>query len=162
MVALQPPSLPVLNWPFLDLLRQLDSANGDSRVFESFEPQHRSNSLFDSPVVLFNEVVQVLTRSDSHSFGNRLHFPHRAMRCRIGIQRDLRWLARFLYRIAEKSLLQHSRRDFGSRRNRRSGLPCPHPDTGRPSVRQPLYMSFLKGPPTGRAYRPQRFSNSGR
>jgi hypothetical protein len=52
-----------LELALLDLLRQLDSADGDRRVVESFEPEHRPDPLFDSPVVLFNEVVQVSARS---------------------------------------------------------------------------------------------------
>jgi len=101
------PDLPVLNWPFLIFSANSISANGDGRVVESFEPEHRPDALFDSPVVLFNEVVQVLARSDHHSvgkFARLLHFPRRAMRCRIGVQRDLHWFACFLYRPAEKSL----------------------------------------------------------
>src|SRR5579864_4785663 len=49
-----------LELALLDLLRQLDSANGDRRVVESLEPEHRPSPLFDSPVVLFNQVVQIL------------------------------------------------------------------------------------------------------
>src|SRR6266849_2541779 len=33
-----------------------------------------------------------------------IHFPHCAMRCRIGVQRDLRRLTRTLHRTADKSL----------------------------------------------------------
>src|SRR5215469_10129604 len=51
----------------LDLLRQFDSANRDHRVVELFEPHHRPNPLFDSPVVLFDEMVQVLARSHFYS-----------------------------------------------------------------------------------------------
>src|SRR6266436_4320387 len=84
-----------LELALLDLLRQLDSANSDRCVVESLEPEHRPSPLFDSPMVLFNEVVQVLAGSNSHSLGKiagLLHFPHRAMRCRIGVQSDLsRW-----------------------------------------------------------------------
>jgi len=101
------PELAVFELAVLDLLRQLDSANGDSRVVESFEPEHRPNSLFDSSVVLFNEVVQVLAGSNSYSLGKfarLLHFSHRAMRCRIGVQRDLRRFAHVLHRTAEESL----------------------------------------------------------
>ena len=36
----------------LDILRQLDSTNGNRRVVESFEPEHRPDPQFDSPVVL--------------------------------------------------------------------------------------------------------------
>jgi hypothetical protein len=52
------PELPCLELTLLDLLRQFDSANRDHRVVESFEPQHRPNPLFDSPVVLFDEIVR--------------------------------------------------------------------------------------------------------
>jgi len=100
-----PTELAGVELALLDLLRQLDSAYGDYRVFESFEPQHRSNSLFDSPMVLFNQVVQVLAGSDSHSLGKIarfLHFPHCAMPCRIGVQSDLYRCARVLHRTAEK------------------------------------------------------------
>jgi hypothetical protein len=101
------PELDGLELALLDLLRQFDSTNGDRRVVESFEPEHRPNPLFDSPMVLFDKIVQVLARSDSHSFGKftrLLHFPYRAMRCRISVQRDLRRFARVLHRTAEKSL----------------------------------------------------------
>jgi hypothetical protein len=57
-------------------------------MVESFEPQHRPNPLFDSPVVLFDEIVQVLARSHFYSarkFAGLLHFPHCAMRCRIRV-----------------------------------------------------------------------------
>jgi hypothetical protein len=53
-----------LGLALLDLLRQFDSANSDRCVVESLEPENRPSPLFDSPVVLFNEVVQVLARSD--------------------------------------------------------------------------------------------------
>jgi hypothetical protein len=43
------PELVGLELALLDLLCQLDSANGDRRVVESFEPEHRPSPLFDSP-----------------------------------------------------------------------------------------------------------------
>jgi hypothetical protein len=58
------------------------------RVVESFESQHRPNPLFDSAVVLFDQIVQVLARSHSYStwkFAGLLHFPHCAMRRRVGV-----------------------------------------------------------------------------
>jgi hypothetical protein len=54
------PERPRLELTLLDPLPQLDSANGDCRVVESFESQHRPNPLFDAAVVLFDEIVQVL------------------------------------------------------------------------------------------------------
>src|SRR5229473_6462202 len=76
------PELAGFELTLLDLLGQLDSTNGDRRVVESFEPEHRPDPLFDSPVLLFNEVVQVLVGSDSHILGNsfpalRDAMPHR-------------------------------------------------------------------------------------
>src|SRR5580704_1568384 len=62
------PELAGLELALFDLLRQLDSANGDGCVVESFESEHRLDPLFDSPVVLFDEIVQLLPRSDSHSW----------------------------------------------------------------------------------------------
>jgi len=56
------------------------AANGDRRVVESFEFEHRPDALFDSLVVLFNKIVQALARSDSHSCGKLarlLHFSRR-------------------------------------------------------------------------------------
>src|SRR6516164_1628761 len=82
------PELPCLELTLLDLLRQLDSANGDGRVVESFESQHRPNPLFDSAVVLFHEIVQVLAGShldSAREFAGLLHLLHRAMRRRIGV-----------------------------------------------------------------------------
>src|SRR6516162_11149197 len=82
------PELADFELALLDLFRQLDSANGDRRVVESFESQHRPNPLFDSAVVLLDDIVQVLARSHLDSawkFAGLLHFPHGAMRHRIGI-----------------------------------------------------------------------------
>src|SRR5215831_2551241 len=76
------PELARLELALLDLLRQLDSANGDCRVVESLEPQHRPNPLFHSPVILFDQVVQVLARSDLHCLGEfPAAFISRTARC---------------------------------------------------------------------------------
>src|ERR1700693_2547104 len=65
------PEPPGLELALLDLLRQLDSADGDRRVVESFEPEHRPNPLFHVPVGLFDEVVKVLARTDFAAFTAR-------------------------------------------------------------------------------------------
>jgi hypothetical protein len=76
------PELPCLELTLFDLLRQLDSANGDCRVVESFESQHRPNPLFDSAVVLFDEIVQVLARSTFTRRGSSpVSFISRTARC---------------------------------------------------------------------------------
>src|SRR5215469_18644112 len=70
-------------------------------------PKHRPNPLFDSTVVLFDEIVQVLARSHSYStwkFAGLLHLPHCAMRRRVGVLCDLGGCAPVLHRIARKVL----------------------------------------------------------
>ena len=47
--------------------------------------------------------------------------------------------------------MPHSHREFGSGRNRRSGRPCPRPDTGRPASAN-LYICLVR--PPGSADRP--------
>jgi hypothetical protein len=126
-----------------DLLRQLDSANSDRCVVESFEPERRPDPLFDSPVVLFDEIVQVLARSDHHSleeFDRLPHFPHRAMRFRIGVQRDLRRLTRVLHRTPEKSfgrihIAISAQEDY-------IGLVHPPGSADRTSVSPPALLEF--------------------
>src|SRR5580704_12182277 len=95
-----------LELALLDLFRQFDSANGDRRVVESFEPQHRPSPLFDSPwscsMRLFRYWLdRTITLLDSSPVSL---ISRTAMRCRMGVQRDLRWFTCFLYRPAEKSL----------------------------------------------------------
>ena len=63
------PELADFELALLALLRQLDSANSDRRVVESLESPHWPNPLFHSPVVLFDQVVQGLARSDQPSVG---------------------------------------------------------------------------------------------
>jgi hypothetical protein len=45
---------------FLDFLCQLNAANRHSRRLESLESEHRPNSLFDSAMVLFDDVIKYL------------------------------------------------------------------------------------------------------
>src|SRR5207248_6060678 len=66
------PELACLELALLNLLRQLDSTNSDRRVVESFESEHRPNPLFHPTVILFDEIVQVLARSHSHSAAVRV------------------------------------------------------------------------------------------
>src|SRR5229473_1743911 len=94
-----------LELSFFDLLRQLDPRNRYRRVVQSLEPQHGPDSLLHSAMVLLDQVVQVLAGADLHpprKLAGLLHFPHRAMRSRIGVQRDLCGHASVLHRAAEK------------------------------------------------------------
>jgi hypothetical protein len=72
------------------------------------------------------------------------------MRCRVGVHRDLSLVCVFSLSPCGEKSLPHPHRDIHSGRSRRSGRPCPQPDTGRPSARQPLYMSR----PSSRIRRP--------
>src|SRR5450432_167518 len=94
-----------LELPLLDLLCQLDSRDRYDRVVESLESQHRPDSLLHSPMVLLHQVVQVLAGSNldaTRKFAVCLHLPHRTMRGRIGVQRDLRGHASVLHCAAQK------------------------------------------------------------
>jgi hypothetical protein len=103
-----------LELALLDLFRQLDSANGYRRVVESFEPEHRPNPLFDSPVVLFNEVVQVLAPIGvSHFWKVRPPPSFPALRYTMRDRRPVRSSSAGAYsssNCGERSL-QRSRRD---------------------------------------------------
>ena len=54
---------------FLDFLRQFDAANRYGRRLESLEPEHWPDSLFYSPVILLDHVVQVF--AGSHLYATR-------------------------------------------------------------------------------------------
>jgi hypothetical protein len=61
------PELACVQLTLLIFSAKFDTANRDRRVVESFESEHRPNPLFDSPMVLFDEIVQVLARSNFSS-----------------------------------------------------------------------------------------------
>src|SRR5262249_36781937 len=50
-----------------DFLCELDTANHRRRIGKAFESEHWDDPVFHSPVILFNQVVQVLTGADHHS-----------------------------------------------------------------------------------------------
>lgn len=93
--------------PFLDLLGQFNPADQDCRSSEALQAEHRTEPLFDSPMVLFDGVIQVIVASDRHSLqqfagslSDRLTrdaMPHKH-------QRDLRWHPLSLYLLVQKSL----------------------------------------------------------
>jgi hypothetical protein len=107
MLGLQLSNSPVLNWPLLifsaNSIRLMVTAALSNRLNPSIGRTRCLTRRWSCSI----EVVQVLARSDSHScgkFAGLLHFPHRAMRCRISVQRDFRRLTRVLHRMPEKGL----------------------------------------------------------
>jgi hypothetical protein len=66
----------------LNLLYKLDAADRHGRVIQPFESEHRSGSLFDSPMVLLNHIVEILARPHSDTPRQpafRLQFPNRTV-----------------------------------------------------------------------------------
>jgi hypothetical protein len=50
--------------PFHDLLHKFDSDQNAARVVEGLETEHRLSAEFDTPVVLLDHIVQVLTTAN--------------------------------------------------------------------------------------------------
>jgi hypothetical protein len=77
---------------FPNLVNYLNPADSDSCMIEALKAEHRSHSLFDSAVVLFNYIIQITVRSHKE-FGGQdalfLEFTHCDMRSGIAIERDL-------------------------------------------------------------------------
>src|SRR5215472_4476249 len=97
--------------------------------------QHRPNPLFDSAVVLFDEIAQVLARS--HFYSTRkfpVSFISRTARCDAAYASCviLVGVRRFFIALRRKILAAVTSR-FRLGRNRRSSRPYPRPDTGRPN-----------------------------
>src|SRR6185437_16869616 len=68
--------------PFLDHVHQFDATQNDVRAVEILEPEHRSDPAFDGPMVLLDDVVQIL---DLTNLDGRLALGiHRVKRSQIG------------------------------------------------------------------------------
>ena len=67
----------------LNLLYKLDAADRHGRVIEPFESEHRSGSLFDSPVVLLNHIFlrYLLDRARTRLGSRPSAFSSRTARC---------------------------------------------------------------------------------
>ena len=46
--------------PLANSMRQFDASNFDGRVRERFEPSHRRTASLDRPMILLNDVVEML------------------------------------------------------------------------------------------------------
>jgi hypothetical protein len=73
-------------------VNQLDAGDRDRRITELLEAKHHSDTLFDAPVALLNQVIQVFRRVllrvyRQHAVGLQL----RAMGRSVAIQCDRLW-----------------------------------------------------------------------
>jgi hypothetical protein len=62
-----PAEFPDFELFLLDSLRQFDAADRHGRVAEPFESKRWSDALFDSTVILFHQIVQVLAAAHAHA-----------------------------------------------------------------------------------------------
>lgn len=63
-------------------MHEFDAGDGDRRMLESLETEHRSQTKLDGSVFLFNEIVQVFRRSNSRPCAPRVCArSSRAARC---------------------------------------------------------------------------------
>jgi hypothetical protein len=107
IVALHPPSFPVLNCPFWIFSASSIPENRYRRMVESLESQHRPDSLLHSPMVLLHPIVQVRAGSNldaTRKLAVFLHLTHRPVRGRIGVQRDRHGHASVLHGAAQKAI----------------------------------------------------------
>src|SRR5258708_36927259 len=89
-------------------MHQLDARNRDRRIPEPLEAEHHSNALLHAPMVLLNQVVQVLRRAQLRVRGRQaigFQLSHRTARCSQAVQRDcLRGALLAFDRFAEEPL----------------------------------------------------------
>src|SRR5260370_19404267 len=74
-----------------DAMHQLDAGNRGRRILEVLEACHHSDALLDAPMVLLNQVVQVLRRAQLRVSGQRaigFQRAHRTVRCSVAVQCD--------------------------------------------------------------------------
>ncbi|KKB62005.1 hypothetical protein WM40_19705 [Robbsia andropogonis] len=75
-------------------MHQFDARDRCRGICEPFEAKHRVRSRFDVSMALLNQIVQILRGLDLRVFGQRvidLHFPHRAVRGSVTVERDSLW-----------------------------------------------------------------------
>src|SRR6266851_4269383 len=74
-----------------DAMHQLDAGDRDRRIPEPLEAEHHRDALLHAPMVLLNQVVQVLRRAQVRVRGQRaigFQLAHRTVRCSVAVQRD--------------------------------------------------------------------------
>ena len=74
-----------------DAMHQFDTGDRNRRGREALEAQHRGNSLFHAPMVLLDQIVQVLRRPELRLGGQQaigFQLTHRTVRRGIAVQSD--------------------------------------------------------------------------
>jgi hypothetical protein len=84
----------------VDLLHEFNTSQDAARIVELLEAEHRLNPSLDASVILFHDVVQVLTRTDFDrvrppevKFIPHAHSPQRRMARLKAVERDRLLLA---------------------------------------------------------------------
>src|SRR6266481_798880 len=75
----------------VDAMHQLDAGDRDRRIPEPLEAEHHRDAPLHAPMVLLNQVVQVLRRAQLRVRGQRaigFQLAHRTVRCSVAVQRD--------------------------------------------------------------------------
>jgi len=89
-------------------MHQLDAGDHNGRIPEPLEAEHHSDALLHAPMILLNQVVQVLRRAQlcvgrQRAIGFQL--AHRTVRCGVAVQCDcLRGALLAFDRFAEERL----------------------------------------------------------
>jgi hypothetical protein len=92
---------------FLNLMNEFDVGDGGGRMIAALEPRHRSHSLFDSAVVLFDHIIQIAVRPHKELNGQEtlpLEFAHSDMRGGISVKGNLLRSPSLLNRLCNEAL----------------------------------------------------------
>jgi hypothetical protein len=100
-----------LELSLFDLLCQLDAADHHPRRSKAFQPQHRTKAVLHTPMVLLDQVVQILADSRSNTrLGSSpvsLKSPTRPVRGGIAVERDFCGHPLTLHRLTQEGFCRH-------------------------------------------------------
>jgi hypothetical protein len=134
---------------FVDTSEQFYASDCDGGRFEVLEAMHRSDSGFDTTMVLLDEVVQVLRGPQFRAPGQQAvlsHLTDCAMRRRIAIEGDrVRRPTVIPDRLFEECLGCGYISCLTEPESRQSAQPCLLPDTDRSTLRH-LEIGFIDPP----------------
>jgi hypothetical protein len=103
----RPAQLADFELSLFDLLCQLDPADHDGGTAKGLQAQHGAKPVFYSPVVLLDEVIQVLTATDLHPFRQvptLLQIRRCPIGCSVSIEGDFGGYGLIFHGFAQKGL----------------------------------------------------------